>query len=48
MNVWRVTYLGVEYDVTAGDIEDAIKEFIGIAKEHKRIVDNITKIELVK
>jgi len=49
MNIYRITYNGVEYEQTAQDIEEAIAEFLrDVGHRDNRMVFLITKVELVK
>ena len=46
MNIYQITYDGAEYEVTAGNIQDAISQFI-LPINTRRRIDLITKIELI-
>jgi hypothetical protein len=51
VNVYKITYIGVEYEETAANIADAIQQFLltmgGRTLHPLRQVEFITKVELV-
>jgi hypothetical protein len=46
VKTYRITYAGTDYEETAGDIGEAIDQFVNSSNTHRHIY-LITKVELV-